>query len=214
MNAGLRFWGMALLLLGATISLQLMSHGDDVPPSRPLRTVPTVIGKWHATDIPLQPRVVAAAAADEYLSRAYRGTDADAVDLYIGYYKTQRTGESIHSPRNCLPGTGWMPVKADYASLPLPNGRQAAVNVYVVQKGIQYDVVVYWYQSHGRIVASEYWAKIYMVLDAVRLHRTDSALVRILVPARSDHESLDSARNVAMAFAEKLVRPLSDVIPR
>jgi len=92
----------------------------------------------------------------------------------------------------------------------LPDGKQAAVNMYLIEKGLDQELGLYWYQSHGRIVSSEYWAKIYMVLDGLRLNRTDSALVRVVTPA-DDGES--AARRRAIAFAEQVAGPLYKLLP-
>jgi EpsI family protein len=112
----------------------------------------------------------------------------------------------MHSPLNCLPGAGWTPVRSDRIAL-APSGGAAPqdsvrINRYVIEKGLDRQVVLYWYQSHGRVIASEYWGKIYLVLDALRLNRTDGALVRIMAPvltseAEAERDALEFARTLA-----------------
>ncbi len=93
-----------------------------------------------------------------------------------------------------------------------PAGRQpATVNLYIIQKGLEKQIVLYWYQSHGRIIASEYWGKIYMVVDAIRLNRTDSALVRVSTPIGNDEAA---ARQKLIVFANQVLPRLDEAIPR
>jgi EpsI family protein len=117
----------------------------------------------------------------------------------------------VHSPKNCLPGAGWQPIHSSRISLPLRPGALDEVNLYIVENEHQRFVVLYWYQSHGRIIASEYLAKFYTIRDAMLLHRTDSALVRITVPVEGDEAS---ATQSAIAFATLIAPKLDVVIPR
>jgi EpsI family protein len=108
--------------------------------------------------------------------------------LYVGYYASQRQGDTIHSPQNCLPGAGWRPVEAGRAEIPV-NGRTLDVNRYVIQKGLDRQVVLYWYQGRGRVVANEYANKALLMLDAARLNRTSGGLVRVMTPVRTTTEA-------------------------
>ncbi len=87
-----------------------------------------------------------------------------------------------------MPGAGWNPVQSPIYQLPLDDGRKVPINLYILRKGLDEQLVLYWYQAHGRIVASEYWGKFYLVYDALRLNRTDAALVRITMPIDDDDE--------------------------
>ena len=142
---------------------------------------PNRLGEWSATPTEeFDPAVLGALGVDEHVNRYYASGNRSA-HLYIGYYKTQREGDAIHSPMNCLPGAGWLPVSTGALELPA-GGTAIRVNRYVIQKGLDKQLVLYWYQSHGRTVASDYWSKIYLVLDSIRLNRTDAALVRVIAP--------------------------------
>ena len=134
------------------------------------------------------------------------------VTLYIGYFRSQRTGASIHSPKNCLPGAGWQPEQATIYELPLDDGRKVPINLYIVRKDLDEQLVLYWYQAHGRVVASEYWGKVYLVYDALRLNRTDAALVRITAPIVNGDEG--QARSRAIAFAKQITHDVDQIIPR
>ena len=207
----LRFWFMLAVLGVATISLHLLSHGEPVMPSHPLASLPMAIGAWDGRELPIEQRLLDAVGVDDHVSRAYLDHQNPPVLLYVGYYKSQRTGTTIHSPKNCLPGAGWQPVSSGKIMVPLPDGKNAQVNLYTIEKGLERQSVLYWYQSHGRIIASEYWAKIYMVLDAIRLNRTDSALVRVST-ALSPGGKQSQQRLVA--FAQQVIANTQDLSPR
>jgi EpsI family protein len=124
----------------------------------------------------------------------------------------------MHSPLNCLPGAGWEPVSKAPLSVAVPGASPDApdpeivINRYVIQKGIDRELVLYWYQSHGRVVASEYWGKFYLVRDAVRLNRTDGALVRVIAPIVGD-DGEGRAEATAVQFIQTLFPALSGYLP-
>jgi len=210
--AARRYWLIMAGLLAAATSLHLLSHGDPVPLAKPLAEFPVAIGGWHGQDVPIDRPLLKVAGVDEYLNRTYQGRSTDfPIFLYVGYYRTQQTGEEVHSPKNCLPGAGWQPESKTILQLSVPGGGTAPVNLYVVQKGLDRDLVLYWYESHARIVASEYWAKIYLVLDTIRYHRTEAALVRIVTPMGKDEQS---AYQRITAFAQQTLVPLQSILPR
>jgi EpsI family protein len=190
-----------------------LSHGESTPPARPLSEFPDDIGSYKAVrDFAFDEQTLKVLGVTDYINRAYYSPSLGELGLYIGYFRTQRTGAAIHSPKNCLPGAGWQPAKEETYQLSLADGRKVPVNLYVIQKDLDQQVVLYWYQSHGRVVASEYWGKFYMVADAIRLNRTDAALVRVTSPVRNG--DLESARNQAIAFAQKVAIDVEQVIPR
>jgi EpsI family protein len=135
------------------------------------------------------------------------------VDLFLAYFPSQRTGDTIHTPKNCLPGAGWTPLESGRVALERPDGPAIRVNRYVIGKGTDHMLVLYWYEAHGRAVASEYWAKFYLVADAIRLNRTDGALVRIITPWLSG-ENLDTAQQRAVDFAGSILPLLDNYIPQ
>jgi EpsI family protein len=166
---------------------------------------------WQGADVPIEPRVVQALGVSDYLSRVYQAPNLYPVFLYVAYYRSQRTGVSIHSPKNCLPGAGWEPVSAGHTALAAPGGKQVLVNQYEVENGLHRQLVLYWYQSHGRVIASEYRGKMYMVLDALRMNRTDAALVRVSTPVLRGEEQPSLAR--AVTFAETFLARSQGLLP-
>jgi len=122
-------------------------------------------------------------------TRNYIAPNRTGVNLYIGYWESQRQGDTIHSPLNCLPGAGWEPLSQTIISVPdsaIARGRIAACQPRRGSEGLDRDLVLYWYQSHGRIIASEYASRFHLVVDAVRLNRTDGAIVRVVAPIDGD----------------------------
>jgi EpsI family protein len=95
-----------------------------------------------------------------------------------------------------MPGAGWEPVKREIGVLQVPSPagtRRVEINRVLIVKGLDRQIVLYWYQGHGRVVASEYWGKIYTVLDAVRLNRTDAAMVRLVSPVAGSEPAAEAA---------------------
>lgn len=198
------------VLIGSIVLLQTAGRGERVSPRRPLRDLPAALGAWQGTDQPLEQRVVDAAGVDEYINRVYRDGNGNRVALYIGYYASQRTGDTIHSPKNCIPGSGWEPVRADWLAIAIPGAEPTVVNDYLIQKGRERELVLYWYQARGRVVASEYWAKFWMVHDAITRNRTDGALVRVVTGTPGGEAE---ARARAVEFVQALYPRLKDFVP-
>ena len=133
--------------------------------------------------------------------------------LFVAYFRSQRTGVAPHSPKNCLPGSGWVPSESRIIPIAVPGRAEPIpVNLYLVSKGDARSVTLYWYQqSSGRAVASEYAAKIYTVLDAIRFNRTDTALVRVVVPVTGGDP--DVARRVGERFVAEIFPTLAPFLP-
>lgn len=215
MKATVRYWLMLAVLLGASTGMAYLSHGEATPPAKPLSEFPTKMGPYASViEWPLDKQTLDVLKVSDYLYRGYWAPEMgkDLLGLYIGYFRTQRQGATIHSPKNCLPGAGWNPAVSSIYQLQLDDGRKVPVNLYVLRRGLDEEVVLYWYQSHGRIIASEYWGKFYLVYDAMRLNRTDAALVRITVPVQNGDEA--AAENRAFAFAKTITNNIDQVIPR
>jgi EpsI family protein len=213
MNNPARYWMMIAVLLAATAGMGFLSHGEATPPARALNEFPKDIGGYRdMDDLPFDQDTLKVLGVTDYLNRVYFSPQRGDLGLYIGYFRTQRTGAAIHSPKNCLPGAGWQPTVSEIYRLPLEDGRKVPVNLYVIRKDLDQQVVIYWYQSHGRVVASEYWGKVYMVYDAMRLNRTDAALVRITVPVRNGNT--DAAREQGIDFAKQVAVDVEQIIPR
>lgn len=210
----LRIFPVALLLAGTGGLLFARNQVEIIPPRTPLSSFPGHIDNWVGVDVPINEDVLQALGPGEFLSRIYQQSPGgEYVSLFVAYFPSQRTGDTIHSPKNCLPGSGWTPVASGRISLKGGAGNNITANRYLIAKGLEHQLVLYWYQAHGRVTPSEYWAKIYLVTDAVRMNRTDGALVRIVTPI-PPAERDDVAQQTAVSFAEKILPILSGYIPR
>lgn len=204
----LRLFIAGLVLVGGIFATHSIRPSTIPQQHRALEEFPAVIGVWHSEDLPYSPAVVQAIGADDYTNREYSGGDRP-LELYIGYYKDQRSGDAIHSPKNCLPGEGWEPVHSTMLQIGSAD-KSVLVNEYIVEKGKNRDLVLYWYQTHGRIVASEYWAKFWLVADSVRNRSTDGAMIRIWTTA-ADGEVNAQVR--ATDFARRIYPQVSELLP-
>jgi EpsI family protein len=205
-----RLWITAGILLGASVLLHTLSHGESIVPRQPLHNLPYTLGTWRGEERPIQERIVQAVGVSDYTNRTYFNRADRSVQLYIGYYTSQRTGDTIHSPKNCLPGAGWDPIHSGYATISLPSGRRIVVNEYVIQQDLDKQLVFYWYQGRGRVMASEYSGKFWMMADAISRNRTDGALVRLNTPM-SDGEA--KARDRLVMLTELIFPHLGESIP-
>ena len=172
-----------------------------------LKNFPVQVGAWkqEGIDQRFDAQTMSVLRATDYLLRSYRLSNGQYANLYVGYYATQRDGASYHSPLNCLPGSGWNMVDPALVTIRLPDGKSFVANKYVIENGNSRELMIYWYQGRGRMVASEYWGKVYTVLDSVRLRRSDAAMVRVTVPITgSETAALESAREFAAAASEVL----------
>jgi EpsI family protein len=216
-----RFWLVILLLATTAFILESRGDTDRIPASQPLSQMPERFGSWTAQDVPLTDDTLAVLGKGDFLNRVYTAqpaapgspmTKAAPISLFIGYFASQRTGQTMHSPQNCLPGAGWIFDSQRYTSFQDINGKQYKVGEYVISNGDIKQFVIYWYQAHGRSIPNEYKAKLYMVADAIRTNRTDGALVRVITQVLP-WESLDSARDRATQFTQQMAPNLPRFIP-
>ena len=208
-----RFIPVILLLAFTLLVLQARGHNEAVPMYKDLSAFPMQIANRQAIDIPFDPAELEVLGPGAYLMRNYLSKSGNApVNLYIAFFPSQRAGDTIHSPKNCLPGSGWAPIESGHKYLQRSDGSTITVNRYLVAKGSEQDFVLYWYQAHGRVTPSEYWAKVFLVTDAIRLNRTDGALIRVIVPI-DQRGGVMSAEKDAVDFAEQILSALPDYLP-
>ena len=205
-------------LLAAAAAVARADRMEDTPLRQSFAMFPMQIGDWRGVQEPsFSDDVLKILGVDDYLTRAYFLPDRAGVGVYVGYWKSQRQGDTMHSPQNCLPGSGWEPVSQSMVNIADPrstDGRTVPVNRYVIRKGLDRQLVYYWYQSHGRIVGSEYWSKFYLVADAVRLNRSDAAIVRVIAPVRDESPGAEAAADgLARRFVNELIPQLSGFLP-
>ncbi|HLZ50673.1 MAG TPA: EpsI family protein [Candidatus Acidoferrum sp.] len=199
----------AMVLAGGIFATHSFKPKVAAAPHWPLREFPSDVGLSHSEDRPFESQVVRAVGADDYINRVYIG-GALPIELYVGYYKDQRSGDRIHSPKNCLPGSGWEPVHASRVEIGSEGGVPVLVNGYLVAQGLRRNMVLYWYQSRGQIVASEYMAKFLLIADGLKNRPTDGAMVRIWTTA-ADGEVSAQAR--AAEFARRVYPQIEKFLP-
>lgn len=208
-----RFFTLVVLLAATATALLSRSKTDLIPPSKPLTQIPLSIAEWTGHDLQVDADTLRVLGKGEFLSRAYtqEGQPND-IGLFIAYFPTQRAGVTIHSPQNCLPGAGWTFEASRTIDLNDTNRKPHRVGEFIVANGENRQFVIYWYQAHGRSIANEYMAKVYMVTDAMRTNRTDGALVRVSTPIAPE-ENPFVARDRVETFTARLTPLLSGFIP-
>jgi EpsI family protein len=210
-----KYLGILTLVLVVQATLfYAASRGENVPEGKKLAFFPAQIQNWQMVrDFPIEQEVLDQLKADDTLNRMYGNPQSRlAVNLFIAYFKTQRTGQSPHSPKNCLPGSGWEPNATGYVEIPVEGEPQPIrINRYVVSHGDEKSVVLYWYQSPRRVIASEFSAKLWLVMDSIRYRRSDTALVRVSVPVVQSDEQ--GATRMGTAFIESMFPVLKNYLP-
>lgn len=192
-----RIWmasaGVAVLLLLQIAAYYGLPSQESTPKMKDLETFPAALSPWTMTaSHPLEDEVQKVLKADQTINRIYSDQQS-TVNLFVAYFRTQKSGVAPHSPKNCLPGSGWTERESGTTTVDLADGRQLRVNRYLVARGDSRSLVLYWYQTPYRVIASEYWAKIYLVLDSIRYNRSDTALVRVVIPLPSGEEARSEA---------------------
>lgn len=196
--------GASLLVVQAALTYGL-SKAEYLPSPSPLEGFPRTFADWpQAQDGVLEPEVYEMLSPDDVLNRSYWKPKSQAnVQLFVAYYKTQLRAKNAHDPKVCLPGGGWVPKASQVIDLPLNTGTSPArVNYYWVAKGDSQIVVLYWYQTHKRVIAQEQILRFYRLLDNIADNRTDMALVRIVSPAIDG--DVNGASDRAKQFAQEV----------
>ncbi|HKG62277.1 MAG TPA: EpsI family protein [Pyrinomonadaceae bacterium] len=213
MKPSLRFAVLLVLILLAGVFVNAWSYlGEAHVERKELKDFPQSIDAWQKTgnDQILDDETLKVLRASDYLLRDFRKSDGQVANLYVGYYASQRSGATYHSPLNCLPGSGWMLSEPGKATVTLPDGSGFIANKYVIQNGEYRSMMIYWYQGRGRNVSSEYWGKVYTVFDSVRLRRSDGAMVRVTVPVGNSEAA---AEKTAIEFASTASSVLPEFVP-
>ncbi len=216
-----KLWLVVLLMTFTALVLHVRGDVDRVPPSRPLSELPTTIGNRTSVDIPIDAETLEILGKGDFLNRLYtwqqgipvsRPSDYAGIGLYMAYFATQRSGQSIHSPQNCLPGAGWTFQDSSITSFTDSTGKEYRVGEYLITNGTTTEEALYWYQLHGESIASDYKAKFYTLADSIRYGRTDEALIRIMTPVPAG-EDRAQARSRVIDFAKQIAPLLPTYVP-
>jgi EpsI family protein len=204
---------VALLIQGG-VFYALAMRAEKTPPMAPLSSFPVSLPGYRLLrDIPTPPEIQNILKADDTLTREYVGASGTPLVFYIAFFNSQRYGQAPHSPKNCLPGEGWEPIDSSTIEVPVEGWpTPIVINHFVVQHGDDKEVTLYWYQSHNRIIAHEFAAKFWLVADSIRYNRSDSSLVRVIVPAREG--DVDGATGTAVNFIQAMFPALVRQLPQ
>ena len=204
---------LILILVGGIVVNAWEYLGEAPAPRKELKDFPKELGAWQQTgpDQSFDEATLSVLRASDYLMRNYRTAEGQGGNFYVGFYASQRDGATYHSPLNCLPGSGWTMTAPGSVTIAPPGKPPFQANKYLIQNGGTKELLVYWYQGRGRTVASEYWGKIYTVIDSVKLRRSDGAMVRVMVPVgKSETAALEAAAELAASASPFLPEFIPD----
>jgi EpsI family protein len=205
---------LSVILVAQAVMFYTASRGESAPPEQPLiGTFPTAVGTWRMTQQGVVDKETQdILRADDTLTRSYASTAGGVANLFVAYFHTQRTGQSPHSPKNCLPGSGWTQTVSGYLDVPIPSRNETIqINRYIVSKADAKSAVLYWYQTPKRVIADEYHAKFWLVADSVTTHRSDTSLVRVVVPIVNDRDQ--AAVDTGIRFVQAMYPVLRQQLP-
>ncbi len=204
---GIKFWVLiGVLLAGGLFINWFEQRGEAKVERKELKQISQTLGEWKqkGSDINFSEQTESVLKTTDYMMREYV-KDGRLANLYIGYYASQKTGATYHSPQNCLPGSGWEMRSPEVIEIKTPSGKSFKANRYVIENGKYKEIMIYWYQGRGRAVASEYYDKIYTVLDSVTRRRSDGAMIRVMTSVGySEKDAAIAASDLAAQTADKL----------
>jgi exosortase D (VPLPA-CTERM-specific) len=196
---------LVLLCAGGIGAFTISGRQEIIPERQRFVEFPIRIDDWRGEPSVLDSGTEKVIKVDDYILSDYSRANGDAVNLYVAYYASQRSGESPHSPTVCIPGGGWVITKlqeVDYVE----RGKTQPLNRVIINKGADRELVYYWFDERGRIFTNEYWAKIYLLIDAIEMNRTDGALVRLTTPIKRSESEEDADRRLRSFMNSALPR--------
>jgi len=205
---------LSVVLLVQAAAFYGFSRRERIPPHKLLEDFSLNDSNWSLQEkVDIDRDTLEVLKADDLLSRVYiNKATGQLATLFVAYFQTQRTGKAPHSPKNCLPGSGWVQMQSGTLEIPIRGEAEPIhVNRYVVARGDNQSIVLYWYQARNRVIASEYSAKIYTVTDAIRYNRSDTSLVRVVVDVRNG--DTQKALDGAVSFVQTFFEPLKEYLP-
>lgn len=204
---------IALIMVLTMILLGFSNHSEIIKPNKPFDSFPMHIGKWKGITSRFDKKIYDILGVDDSLLASYKSDNGEAVDLYVGFYQSQKEGDLIHSPRNCMPGSGWNILKSSIETVDVgSDGKAETIDVIklILGKGSEKQVMLYWFQSRGRIISSEYMEKIWLVIDSITKRRTDGSFVRLISPVvKGEDETLELLKE----FTKDVYPYLNEYIP-
>jgi EpsI family protein len=187
------------------------SQSEKIAPNKSFNEFPLEIGQWNGVKDELDQKVYNILGVEDYILANYRKKSREMVNLYVGFYQSQKEGDIIHSPKNCMPGAGWNITDTSIETVSMDE-TETSIKVIklLLEKGAEKQIVLYWFQSRGRIISSEYMQKIWLVIDSVTKHRTDGSFVRLISPVAIDEKT---TVKILKEFTKKVYPVLKEYIP-
>ena len=206
---------IVLLLFAATwYILHITSSVTRIPIKKSLSSFPGQIAEYHLSNsFQSSADVVKLLGVDDYIDHNFVNPSGVPINFYVGFYSSVGVGGGYHSPKNCLPGGGWGidTVKTVQLQSGIEGKKTSTVTEKLIRNGDQYQVVLYWYQNRGRVIASEYWEKVYLVLDALTKGRRDGSFVRIMITVKDT--DIEGSEHRVQQFAEQAMVELEKFLP-
>jgi EpsI family protein len=195
------------------VFLNYINHSEDVQPNKPFSTFPKQIGEWRGVEQRFDDKIYDVLGVDDSYLATYRNSNGAQVQFYIGFYQSQREGDLIHSPKNCMPGAGWMIVSSSIEVLDVSDTNYNKIETirFKLKNGIHEQAALYWFQSRGRIISSEYLQKVYLVIDSITRKRTDGSFVRLIASIHDGDE--EKTVHYLKEFAKLIFPILTEYIP-
>ena len=198
---------IAVLLVGGVFINWFEQRGEAKIERKPLSELSAQLGDWRqkGNEIRFDAPTETVLRTSDYTMREYVLPNNRLANLYVGYYASQRTGATYHSPQNCLPGAGWVMKQPELVEITTPSGKTFTANKFIIENGVYNEVLIYWYQGRGRITASEYTDKLNTVWDSILRRRSDGAMVRVMTSVgNSEAEATSAAIDIAAQTADEL----------
>lgn len=206
--ANSKFWLLiAVLVVGGVFINWFERRGEAEVERKPLAEIPQKLGEWRqkGDGIRFDAQTESVLRTTDYTMREYYLPDGRLANIYVGYYASQRSGATYHSPQNCLPGAGWVMLEPERIEIKTPAGKTFTANRFIIENGVYKEILIYWYEGRGRVEANEYKDKIYTVWDSVWRRRSDGAMVRVMTSVGDNEaESTQAATDLSAQLADKL----------
>ncbi|MDY0131712.1 MAG: EpsI family protein [Desulforegulaceae bacterium] len=201
---------LAILMFFAVFVLSLAKDSKEIQPLKDFSKFPLKIGKWQGEKDFFNQKIYDILGVDDSVLAHYKDDKNQYVQLYIGFYRNQKEGDLIHSPKNCMPGAGWNIVNSGIEEVVLEDDKTIKVIKLNLKKDSEEQIVLYWFHSRGRIISSEYFQKIWLVIDSVTRGRTDGSFVRLVSPV---NETRDKTLEILKEFTSEIYPYLNEYIP-
>lgn len=198
------------IMILAFLTLNFANRSEVIAPEKSFSDFPLKIGQWNGKKDFFDQKVYDILGVDDSVLAHYKNSENRYVQLYIGFYRSQKEGDLIHSPKNCMPGSGWNIVNSGLEEIILKNSKKIKVIRLNLKKDSEEQIVLYWFQSRGRIISSEYWQKIWLVYDSVTKRRTDGSFVRLISPV---NETREKTLETLKEFTKDIYPYLKEYIP-